>query len=97
MIPNGHLASSHGPGPLPIQALDDDTVHDRYLLKLRSYEKALPYSIESNSRYCQCIYADRVTDTVGRLQYNPIQSAKYCNLIGQSRATELDYIVVPAV
>ena len=32
-------------------------------------------------------------DTVGILQYKPIQSAKYCNLIGQLRATELDYIV----
>ena len=31
--------------------------------------------------------------TVGILQYKPIQSAKYCNLIGQLRATELDYIV----
>ncbi len=31
--------------------------------------------------------------TVGILQYKPIQSAKYCNLICQLRATELDYIV----
>jgi len=30
---------------------------------------------------------------VGILQYKPIQLAKYCNLIGQLRATELDYIV----
>ncbi len=33
------------------------------------------------------------TITVGILQYNPIQLAKYCNLIGQLRATEVDYIV----
>ncbi len=26
--------------------------------------------------------------------YNSIQSAKYCNLIGQSSTTELNYIVV---
>src|SRR5229473_6457048 len=32
-------------------------------------------------------------NTVGISQYNPIQLAKYCNLIGWSRATELDYIV----
>src|SRR5229473_4195323 len=32
-------------------------------------------------------------NTVGISQYNPIQSAKYCNLIGWLRATELDYIV----
>src|SRR5258708_38719502 len=31
--------------------------------------------------------------TAGISQYNPIQSAKYCNLIGWSRATELNYIV----
>ncbi len=31
--------------------------------------------------------------TVGILQYKPIQLAKYYNLIGQLRATELDYIV----
>jgi len=35
----------------------------------------------------------RPAHTVGILQYKPIQSAKYCNLIGQLRATELDYIV----
>src|SRR5229473_4562053 len=32
-------------------------------------------------------------NTVGISQYNPIQLAKYCNLIGWLRATELDYIV----
>ena len=31
--------------------------------------------------------------TAGISQYNPIQLAKYCNLIGWLRATELDYIV----
>jgi hypothetical protein len=34
-----------------------------------------------------------VSITVGISQYKPIQSAKYCNLIGSLRATELDYIV----
>jgi hypothetical protein len=34
-----------------------------------------------------------VTVTAGISQYKPIQSAKYCNLIGWLRATELDYIV----
>jgi hypothetical protein len=33
-------------------------------------------------------------DTVGILQYNPIQSAILRDLIGQFPATELDYIVV---
>ncbi|KAH9955949.1 hypothetical protein BJV74DRAFT_465677 [Russula compacta] len=37
--------------------------------------------------FCSC------SSTAGISQYNPIQSAKYCNLIGQSRVTELDYIV----
>ncbi len=38
-------------------------------------------------------YGQWSNNTVGILQYKPIQSAKYCNLIGQLRATELDYIV----
>src|SRR5260221_12477878 len=43
----------------------------------------------------QCTYepCSIITITAGISQYNPIQSAKYCNLIGWSRATELDYIV----
>ncbi len=35
----------------------------------------------------------RPKNTMGMLQYKPIQSAKYCKLIGQSRATELDDIL----
>src|SRR6266436_2453552 len=43
--------------------------------------------------FCQRRFSLSSTLTVGILQYKPIQSAKYCNLIGQLRATELDYIV----
>ncbi len=48
--------------------------------KLRKYQKC-----QSN--------LDLHHNTVGISQYNTIQSAKYCNLIGWLRATELDYIV----
>jgi phage FluMu protein Com len=37
--------------------------------------------------------AEYTSNTAGISQYKPIQSAKYCNLIGWLRATELDYIV----
>jgi len=35
----------------------------------------------------------RTDYSVGILQCKPVQSAKYCNLIGRSRATELVYTV----
>ncbi len=45
--------------------------------------------------FCLCVLflVPLVDPTAGISQYNPIQLAKYCNLIGWSRATELDYIV----
>ncbi|KAI0308000.1 hypothetical protein B0F90DRAFT_1813347 [Multifurca ochricompacta] len=40
---------SHDPGPPPVPH-DIEHASDRYLLKLKSYARALPYSIEPNSR-----------------------------------------------
>ena len=42
----------------------------------------------------QCVVTGVRTDySVGILQCKPVQSAKYCNLIGRSRVTELVYTV----
>jgi hypothetical protein len=49
MTPNEASATSHDPGP-PFIEHDIDHASDRYLLKLKSYARALPYSIESNSK-----------------------------------------------
>ncbi len=72
MIPNGYLANSHGPGPPPIV---DDIEHasDRYLLKLKSYAKALPYSIESNSRMQELLdlICMRIVQAVQARDYDP--------------------------
>jgi proteasome activator subunit 4 len=72
MIPNGCLVNSHGPGPPPIE---DDIEHasDRYLLKLKSYAKALPYSIESNSRMQELLDLTcmRIVQAVQARDYDP--------------------------
>ncbi|KAH9982676.1 hypothetical protein BGW80DRAFT_1433981 [Lactifluus volemus] len=49
MTPNEASATSHDPGP-PFIEHDIDHASDRYLLKLKSYARALPYSIEANSK-----------------------------------------------
>jgi len=72
MVFNGTLATSHGPGPPPIE---DDIEHasDRYLLKLKSYAKALPYSIESNSKMQGLLdlTCTRIVQTVEAGDYDP--------------------------
>ena len=72
MISNGGLSISHDPGPPPIE---DDIEHasDRYLLKLKSYAKALPYTIESNSRMQELLdfICMRIVQTVQARDYDP--------------------------
>jgi proteasome activator subunit 4 len=72
MISNGSLVTSHDPGPPPI---DHDIEHasDRYLLKLKSYAKALPYSIESNSRMqgLLAFICMRIVQAVQARDYDP--------------------------
>src|SRR5260370_35064351 len=51
------------------------------------------YKQQKLRKYQKCRNLDLHHNTAGISQYNPIQSAKYCNLIGWLRATELDYIV----
>lgn len=72
MISNDCLSISHDPGPPPIE---DDIEHasDRYLLKLKSYAKALPYTIESNSRMQELLdfICMRIVQTVQARDYDP--------------------------
>jgi proteasome activator subunit 4 len=72
MTSNGCLAISHDPGPPPIE---DDIEHasDRYLLKLKSYAKALPYSIESNARMQELLdlICMRIVQAVQARDYDP--------------------------
>jgi proteasome activator subunit 4 len=72
MVSDGGFTISHDPGPPPI---DDDIEHasDRYLLKLKSYAKALPYSIESNSRMQELLdlICMRIVQTVQARDYDP--------------------------
>lgn len=72
MIPNGSLATSHDPGPPPIEH-DIEYASDRYLLKLKSYARALPYSIESNTRMQGLLdfICTRIVQTVQAGDYDP--------------------------
>ena len=72
MIPNGCLVNSHGPGPPPIED-DIGQASDRYLRKLKSYAKALPYSIESNSRMQELLdlICMRIVQAVQARDYDP--------------------------
>ena len=72
MISNGCLSTSHDPGP---PRIEDDIEHasDRYLLKLKSYAKALPYSIESNAKMQELLdlICIRIVQTVQARDYDP--------------------------
>jgi proteasome activator subunit 4 len=72
MISNSNIATFHDPGPPPIEH-DIDQATDRYLLKLKSYAKALPYSIESNSKMQRLLgfICMRIVQTVQASDYDP--------------------------
>ncbi|KAI9438389.1 hypothetical protein F5148DRAFT_883735 [Russula earlei] len=72
MLSNGTLSTSHDPGPPPIEH-DIENATDRYLLKLKTYAKALPYSIESNSRMQELLdfICMRIVQTVQARDYDP--------------------------
>jgi proteasome activator subunit 4 len=72
MVSNGWLSISHDPGPPPIEH-DIEHASDRYLLKLKSYAKALPYSIESNSKMQELLdlICIRIVQTVQARDYDP--------------------------
>ncbi|THH19718.1 hypothetical protein EW146_g1513 [Bondarzewia mesenterica] len=76
-LPDVSALTLHEPGPngvLP-EELDDEFAHttDRYLLKLRTYAKALPYSIETNSRMQQMLdfICTRIVQCVEAKDYDP--------------------------
>ena len=72
MTPNGASATSHDPGP-PFIEHDIDLASDRYLLKLKSYARALPYSIESNSKIQALLdfICMRIVQAVQARDYDP--------------------------
>ncbi|KAI0274846.1 hypothetical protein BC834DRAFT_814888 [Gloeopeniophorella convolvens] len=72
MISNASPATAYDPGPPPI-AHDIEHASDRYLLKLKSYAKALPYSIESNSRMQALLdfICVRIVQSVEARDYDP--------------------------
>ncbi|KAI0257360.1 hypothetical protein BJV78DRAFT_1277900 [Lactifluus subvellereus] len=72
MTPNGASATSHDPGP-PFIEHDIDLASDHYLLKLKSYARALPYSIESNSKIQALLdfICTRIVQAVQARDYDP--------------------------
>ena len=72
MISNNTQVTFHDPGP-PLIEHDIEHASDRYLLKLKSYAKALPYSIESNSRMQGLLdfICIRIVQTVQARDYDP--------------------------
>jgi proteasome activator subunit 4 len=69
---NSTSSTYHDPGPPPLE-YDIEDSSDRYLLKLKSYAKSLPYSIESNSRMQDLLdlICMRVVQTVQARDYDP--------------------------
>lgn len=69
---NGPSTSAHDPGPPPIEH-DIRDASDRYLLKLKSYARALPYSIDSNSKMQGLLdfICMRIVQTVQARDYDP--------------------------
>jgi len=69
---NSIISTYHDPGPPPVEH-DIENASDRYLLKLKSYAKALPYSIESNSRMQDLLdlICMRIVQTVQARDYDP--------------------------
>jgi proteasome activator subunit 4 len=69
---NGPSTSAHDPGPPPIEH-DIRDASDRYLLKLKSYARALPYSIDSNSKMQGLLdfICMRIVQTVQAKDYDP--------------------------
>ncbi len=69
---NGFSISAHDPGPPPIEP-DIQDASDRYLLKLKSYARALPYTIESNSKMQGLLdfICMRIVQTVQARDYDP--------------------------
>ena len=69
---NGSSTSAHDPGPPPIEH-DLRDASDRYLLKLKSYARALPYSIDSNSKMQGLLdlICMRIVQTVQAKDYDP--------------------------
>lgn len=69
---NSTLSTYHDPGPPHVEH-DIENTTDHYLLKLKSYAKALPYSIESNSRMQDLLdlICMRIVQTVQARDYDP--------------------------
>jgi hypothetical protein len=72
MTLNGSSTSAHDPGPPHIEH-DIQDASNRYLLKLKSYAKALPYSIDSNSKMQALLdfICMRIVQTVQARDYDP--------------------------
>ena len=75
-FPDVSVLTLDDPGPSDVvQPMQDDVDHttDRYLLKIKSYAKALPYSIESNSKMQDMLdfICMRIVQCVEAKDYDP--------------------------
>ena len=75
-FPDVSVLTLDDPGPSGVpHSLQDDFDHttDRYLLKIKSYAKALPYSIESNSKMQDMLdfICMRIVQCVEAKDYDP--------------------------
>jgi proteasome activator subunit 4 len=69
------LSLSEDPGPDPPPHIPEDIMQssDRYMLKLKSFAAALPYSIESNSHMQSMLdlICTRIVQAVDAKDYDP--------------------------